>query len=174
MDMNDVRLDRPPPNGAYYTLGDRYFIPRGCVFVFGSNLAGRHGAGAAKTAKERFGAKYGIGEGYFTDPMPDGSFWTKSYALPTKDKNIRRLSLDEIAENIHRFISRTDMATLDFPDQQLYYYLTPVATGLAGYKHKDIAPLFKDACNCWFPDVWRPYLGDKPTFRELKVKSWNP
>ena len=44
------------------------------VFVFGSNPEGRHGAGAAKVAKTKFGAKNGQGEG----------LQGNAYALPTK------------------------------------------------------------------------------------------
>lgn len=33
------------------------------IFVFGSNLAGRHGRGSAYTAKLHYGAKYGVGVG---------------------------------------------------------------------------------------------------------------
>lgn len=47
------------------------------IFVFGSNPTGIHGAGAAKVAREQFGAKAGVGEGLTGN----------SYALPTKDLN---------------------------------------------------------------------------------------
>lgn len=43
------------------------------VFVFGSNLAGHHSGGAARTAMERFGARWGVGEG----------IQGQSYAIPT-------------------------------------------------------------------------------------------
>ena len=49
------------------------------IFVFGSNLAGRHGKGAAKYARNNLGAVYGVGEGLTGD----------CYALPTKDYNIK-------------------------------------------------------------------------------------
>ena len=47
-------------------------MDEGWVFVFGSNLAGRHGAGAALVAAERDGAQNGVGEGAFAS----------SYAVP--------------------------------------------------------------------------------------------
>ena len=49
------------------------------IFVFGSNLAGRHGAGAALYAARKYGAKYGVGVGRTGD----------AYALPTKDENLK-------------------------------------------------------------------------------------
>lgn len=63
------------------------------IFVFGSNPEGRHGAGSAKVAKEKFGAVYGIGEG----------LQGNSYALPTKDlriKGYRTISEKDIISNI--------------------------------------------------------------------------
>lgn len=55
-------------------------LPTGdAIFVFGSNLAGRHGKGAALIARQRFGAVYGVGEG----------FTGNAYAIPTKDQNLR-------------------------------------------------------------------------------------
>lgn len=63
------------------------------VFVFGSNLAGRHGKGAALWAKQHRGAIYGQGEGY------QGS----SYAIPTKDERINTLPLFRIRNYVHLF-----------------------------------------------------------------------
>lgn len=60
----------------YYT-GDIKPEPN-TIFVFGSNPEGRHGAGAAKVAVEKFGAIYGIGEGW------QGN----AYAIPTKDLRV--------------------------------------------------------------------------------------
>lgn len=63
------------------------------IFVFGSNPEGRHGAGSAKVAKEKFGAVYGVGEG----------LQGNSYALPTKDLRIpgtRSISEVDIIKNI--------------------------------------------------------------------------
>ena len=54
------------------------------MFVFGSNLAGRHGAGAARFAVINFGAMYGIGFG-FTSPQ--------SFAIPTKNLQIEHKNI---------------------------------------------------------------------------------
>jgi len=66
------------------------------VFVFGSNLAGRHGKGAALYARQRRGAIYGQGEGLL-------GLQGRSYAIPTKDAMIRTLPLAAIASHVARF-----------------------------------------------------------------------
>jgi hypothetical protein len=97
------------------------------IFVFGSNLAGRHGRGAALDAKEHYGAEYGVGVGR------TGS----SYAIPTKDENLNVLALDEIEKHIADFCM---VARGSLRDE---YLLTPIGTGLAGYSKREIAALFK-------------------------------
>ena len=64
------------------------------VFVFGSNLAGRHGAGAARFARTHRGAIYGLGVGR------QGN----SYAIPTKDSKLATLPLHRIALYVEDFI----------------------------------------------------------------------
>lgn len=99
------------------------------VFVFGSNLAGRHGRGAAKAAMDNFGAVYGIGFG------PQG----QSYAIPTKDSWLEVLSLEEIKAYVFVFIQYAKQN----PDQ--IFKVTKIGCGLAGYDPEDIAPLFEKA-----------------------------
>jgi hypothetical protein len=99
----------------------------GKIFVFGSNLAGRHGAGAAKYAKEHYGAEYGVGAG------PTG----QAYAIPTKDFRIYTLPIYTIEYYISRFIQYA----YDHPDDE--FLLTPIGCGLAGYKQEQIRPLFE-------------------------------
>lgn len=118
----------------------------GEIFVFGSNLAGIHGAGAAKIAHQKFGAVYGRGLG----------FQGRSYAIPTKDYDIRTISLDEIKHYVKIFVDRTND---DFIINH-GYFVTRVGCGLAGYTDDQIAPLFKGARNCSFVEAWRPYLED--------------
>jgi len=96
------------------------------VFVFGSNLAGRHGKGAALWARQHRGAIYGNGHGY------QGN----SYAIPTKDANLKTLPLDEIASYVAIFIE----FALSRPD--LTFKVTPIGCGLAGYSPNDIAWMF--------------------------------
>lgn len=114
-------------------------------FVFGSNLAGIHGAGAAKQARKLFGASLGVGTG----------FSAKSYAIPTKDHNLRTLPLDDIKEYINLFL----VVAEDHPE--FTFYVTKVGCGLAGYKDSEIAPMFKSApSNCYFHIDWLDYLED--------------
>lgn len=98
------------------------------VFVFGSNEAGIHGAGAAKLAL-KWGAGTGLGEGHYG----------KTYAIPTKDMNIDTLPLDKIQEYILTFIEYAKN------NRNLLFYVTAIGCGLAGYFPNDIAPLFKTA-----------------------------
>jgi hypothetical protein len=111
------------------------------VFVFGSNLAGRHGAGAALDAVKRYGATYGRGTG----------FQGRSYAVPTKDAALRTLPLDHIANSVRELLS---IAAATNPEK--VYVVTRVGTGLADYTVRDIAPLFANAPpNCLLPIGWR-------------------
>jgi hypothetical protein len=113
------------------------------VFVFGSNLAGIHGAGAALIAVKRFGARYGVGEG----------LTGRSYAIPTKDHNIITLSLKDIAKAVRQFIEFAK----EHSDMQ--FWVTRVGCGLAGYKDQEIAPLFVSApANCNMPMDWKQFL----------------
>lgn len=96
------------------------------VFVFGSNLAGCHGRGAARLAYDKFGATWGKG----------GGFSGKSFAIPTKDGRLRTLPLLSIDAAVAQFVwFASDYVTLTF-------LVTPIGCGLAGYSPADIAPLF--------------------------------
>lgn len=99
------------------------------IFVFGSNLAGRHGKGAALFAKNYRGAVYGQGEG----------LQGQSYALPTKDLKINTLPLDSVKKHVDKFLEFARM------HPELEFELTPIGCGLAGYTPKQIAPMFEDA-----------------------------
>lgn len=110
------------------------------IFVFGSNLAGRHGKGAALHAREKHGAECGVGVGR------TGS----SYAIPTKDERLRTLPLTTIALYVEQF--------LDYAAQhpQLRFEVTRIGCGLAGYQEEDIKPMFVRATeNCQLPEGWQ-------------------
>jgi hypothetical protein len=99
------------------------------VFVFGSNLSGRHGLGAAKTALG-WGAKWGQAAG----------LQGRTYGIPTKDKSIRRtLTVIEIKPYVDDFIEFAKQ------NKHLTFFVTEIGCGLAGYKPKEIAPLFQNA-----------------------------
>ena len=99
------------------------------VFVFGSNLAGRHGKGAAKFARECYGAVYGVGEGRTGN----------AYALPTKDGQLRTLPLESIAASLVRFAHYARCHPSEL------FLLTPIGCGLAGYTREEIRPLVEAA-----------------------------
>lgn len=115
------------------------------VFVFGSNLSGRHGAGAALTALRHHRASYGVGAGIQGD----------SYAIPTKDSRLVTLPLSDIEGHVNRFI--------EFARQHsfLTFKVTQIGCGLAGYFPYQIAPMFKEAPdNCLFDTAWSSFLPD--------------
>lgn len=116
------------------------------IFVFGSNLSGIHGAGAARYAAVHKGAEYGVGEGL------TGS----SYALPTKGLNISFMDLKDIQVHVKKFI---DYA---FKHRNLEFQVTMVGCGLSGFHNHEIAPLFAPAAyfesNCYFDKLWLPWL----------------
>ena len=106
------------------------------VFVFGSNLAGRHGKGAALAALQLHGAVYGQGEGRQGD----------SYGIPTKDGRLRTLPLDVIASHVKTFV---DYAR-EHPE--VVFRVTAVGCGLAGCMPAQIAPMFGGVSgNCVLP-----------------------
>lgn len=112
------------------------------VFCFGSNLKGVHGAGAAATALKHWGAKWGQGNG----------LQGQSYAIPTKDEEIKTLPLSAINFYVGCFV----MFAKSSPN--LIFLVTPIGTGLAGLDLADIAPMFRDAPdNCILPDGWRHF-----------------
>lgn len=106
------------------------------IFVFGSNLAGRHGKGAALHARQHWGAVNGIGQGR----------QGQSFAIPTKDSKLRTLPLERIGLEVDNFLSYAR----NHPD--LRFFVTPIGTGLAGYTYEQIAPMFKRSPrNLWLP-----------------------
>lgn len=112
------------------------------IFVFGSNLAGRHGKGAALDARNQYGAVYGVGVG------PTG----QAYAVPTKDATLHALPLYQIKKHVNDFLAYARK------NWHLTFFVTALGTGLAGYKHSEIGPLFKYApSNCQLPPEWKEY-----------------
>lgn len=99
------------------------------VFVFGSNEAGIHGAGAAKLAREKFGAVDRKGWGHHG----------QSYAIPTKDRRFKPLLIEAIQLHVNDFIKYAK------ENPQFIFLVTEIGCDLAGYRAESIAPLFKDA-----------------------------
>jgi len=123
----------------------------GEVWVFGSNLAGRHGAGAAAVARKKFGAVYGLGAGY------QGLEPAHCYAIPTKDGQMQTRPLDAILYAVDEFV--------DFARrmERFRFFITRIGCGLAGYRDEDIAPMFVRAPmnRCSFPVNWTEIMGNK-------------
>ena len=113
------------------------------IFVYGSNEAGIHGAGAAYDARTKYGAVWGTGNGLSG----------RSYGIPTKDKNLRVLTLPQINFYVDEFIQ----FVINNPDKK--FFITAIGTGLAGFKHSEIAPMFKGLPdNCRTPPEWSEYV----------------
>lgn len=109
------------------------------VFVFGSNLAGRHGKGAAACALANHGAIYGQGKGL------QGS----SYAIPTKDKELKALPLPAISVYVLEFLY------FAHKHPNYTFNVTRIGCGLAGYTDEQIGPMFNEAsANVNLPAGW--------------------
>ncbi len=109
------------------------------IFVYGSNEAGRNGKGSALHAKKYYGAETGIGRGRTGN----------AYAIPTKDSNLKVLPLDVIWRYVGDFIHYAESHS------ELEFFVVAIGTGLAGYSHAQIAPMFKYAPpNCELPPEW--------------------
>lgn len=94
------------------------------IFVFGSNLQGMHGGGAARVARQRFGAIMGQGVG----------IQGQSYAIPTMQGGV-----ETIKPYVDEFIN------LAREWDQNTFYVTRIGCGIAGFTDEQIAPLFDDA-----------------------------
>jgi hypothetical protein len=128
------------------------------IFVFGSNLAGRHGAGAARTARMFHGAVYGDGEGRTGN----------AYAIPTLDGQFCKLQPRRIHTAVNDFV---DYAKAH---PELDFFVTRIGCGLAGFTDAEIAPMFKDVpVNCQMPIEWKPYF-DEHVSAHLTFYAWDP
>lgn len=113
------------------------------VFVFGSNLAGQHGGGAARMAYEQFGAEWGVGVG------PTG----QCYAIPTMQGG-----LDTIRPYVEEFIEYAKAHPMN------RFLVTRVGCGIAGFTDNQMAPLFGEAMfvpNITLPIEWKLIIDDR-------------
>ena len=94
------------------------------VFVFGSNLAGMHGGGAAALAYRKFGAVWGQGVG----------LQGQSYGIPTMHGGV-----EAIKPYVDEFISFAKS------HPELRFLVTKIGCGIAGFRVEEIAPLFAEA-----------------------------
>lgn len=102
-------------------------LPEDTVFVFGSNMAGQHGSGAARVASQHFGAVEGVGRGWAG----------QSFAIPTLNEHIQQMPLSQIEHYVEDF----KVYAKNHP--KMKYFVTALGCGIAGYKVSEIAPLFK-------------------------------
>ena len=110
------------------------------VFVFGSNLAGMHGGGAAWIAFKQFGAVLGCGVGHRG----------QSYAIPTMQGGV---------ETIKPYVDQCIAYAKAHPE--LFFYVTRIGCGIAGFTDAEIAPLFAEALpleNICLPKLFVKFL----------------
>lgn len=115
------------------------------IFVFGSNLAGAHGGGAARLAYERFGAVWGEGVGLHG----------QTYAIPTMQGGV---------ETIKPYVDAFILFAKE--NLTLTFLVTRIGCGIAGFRDEEIAPLFKDAIdaeNIILPQEFAKLLNDGTT-----------
>lgn len=105
------------------------------IFVFGSNIQGSHGGGAAWFAYKNLGAEWGVGEG----------LTGRCYALPTMEGEAA------LKVAVDHFIACAKQ------HPELTFLVTAVGCGIAGYTPNEVAPLFKEATsleNVYLPEVF--------------------
>ena len=115
-------------------------LNEGEIFVFGSNLAGMHGGGAARVAHRYFGAEWGIGVG----------LTGQTYAIPTMQGGV-----ETIAPYVDEFIEFASN------HEELKFYVTRIGCGIAGFRDEEIAPLFRkalDKANIILPETFYKIL----------------
>ncbi len=128
--MRNARDDRLRPVAA------------GAVFVFGSNLAGIHGAGSALRAAREYGAKRGVCAG------PTG----RAYAIPTQDERLKTLPLHRLRDHVAGFVQYA----VANPDRR--FHVVRIGCGLAGCTDDEIAPMFRGVpSTCDLPYGWLDY-----------------
>ena len=103
------------------------------IFVFGSNLAGAHGGGAARVAYDHFGAVWGKGVGLHG----------RTYAIPTMQGGV-----ETIAPYVNDFIAFAS------EHKEYKFLVTKIGCGIAGFRDADMAPLFAEALDV--PNVVLP------------------
>lgn len=124
-----------------YTPGRIESLQDGEIFVFGSNLQGMHGGGAARVARLKFGAVMGQGVG----------LQGQSYAIPTMQGGVE--TIRPYVDEFTRFAS---------DHSELFFLVTRIGCGIAGFTDADIAPLFRESAklkNVCLPKSFAKVLG---------------
>ena len=121
------------------------------IFVFGSNLAGLHGGGAARAAVDHFGAVWGQGEG----------LQGQSYAIPTMHGGV---------EAIRPYVDTFIAFAKDHPEYR--FLVTRIGCGIAGFRDEEMAPLFEGClmlANVYLPQSFLDILLPE----QISAASWN-
>lgn len=118
-----------------YTPNDIRWLKDNEIYCFESNKLGKHVRGNQKIAYDRFGAEWGIGEGHVG----------QSYAIPTLDEHIERVSERELKEILDRFVAYVDNHS------EYKFYLTHIGT-IAGFKIDTVKRILRDALREISPD----------------------
>lgn len=108
------------------------------IFVFGSNLQGNHAGGAARFAVLKFGAEMG-------NPI---GLQGQSYAIPTLSQAAIGIPLDKLKlpiSEIGKYVNEFIGFASQHPD--MFFYVTPIGCGIAGFTEEEIAPLFSECVN---------------------------
>lgn len=129
------------------------------IFVFGSNLAGHHGRGAAWDAAVHHGALHRVGVGLSGN----------AYAIPTKDCDLQILDLGTIRRYVEQFVEYAKLydalgSALSWAggEDDTAFKVTRIGCGLANYRDEQIAPFFRDCPpNCEFDEAWGKWLPEK-------------
>ena len=135
------------------------------IFVFGSNPEGKHGAGSAKVVLQKFGAKYGKGDGLHG----------QSYALITTEmrKGWPRITLEQITDNVRRLYE----VARKMPDKRFMvaYRNQPDQRTLCGYTGAQMMKCFLSAGeipdNIWFSEEWYKAMNSEPNKTNQEVQS---
>jgi len=138
-------------------------LTKGDVFVFGSNLSGIHGAGAAKRARDAYGAVLGVGFGLMGNAEK-----AMSYAIPTKNMKVEDLSIDVIAYHAHTFCTYANN------HKHLCFWVTDIGCGLAGRNPEEMAMLFTDPpINAKFSNRFADIIFEKRGFDVNRYNATN-
>ncbi len=129
--LKDVYMEKKRTTPEYITE-----LQPNEIFVFGSNLRGMHGGGAAYIAYRKFGAVMGQGVG----------LQGQSYAIPTMQGGV---------ETIRPYVDEFIAFAREHPE--LTFLVTRIGCGIAGFRDEEIAPLFREAHeveNIVLPEGW--------------------
>ena len=125
-EMEPVGLNKEATYSRRFTPERISELAENEIFVFGSNLAGAHGGGAARLAYRKFGAVWGEGVGLHG----------RTYAIPTMQGGVQ--TIKPYVDEFIRFAKEHPSLT---------FLVTRIGCGIAGFQDRDIAPLFKAAIN---------------------------